>query len=180
MIRLFVGISLPPEVRRYLLSRQTGIRGGRWQRDDQLHLTLKFIGEVDETTADDIDAALSSIAAPAFPITVDGAGVFGPPTAPRMLWAGVTPKDSLIHLHDKIEAALGQIGVAPEERKFTPHITLARLSNGRAGAAGVAAFLEAYGGLKTPSFMVKEFLLYSSKMGENGSFYTVEARYPLR
>ena len=180
MIRLFVGIGLPPEVRRYLLSLQTGIRGARWQRDDQLHLTLQFIGEVEETTADDIDAALSSIAAPAFQMTAEGVGVFGPPTAPRMLWAGVTPKDSVLHLHDKIGAALVRVGVPSEEWKFTPHITLARLSNGRAGAAGLAAFLDAYGSLKTPPFMVEEYLLYSSKIHENGSFYRIEARYPLR
>lgn len=180
MIRLFVGIALPPEVRRYLLALQSGIRGARWQRDDQLHLTLKFIGEVEETTADDIDAALSAIATPVFPLAVEGAGVFGPPKAPRMLWAGVSPKDSVVHLHDKIEAALARIGMPAEERKFTPHITLARLSNGRAGAAGVAAFLAAYSGLKTPPFMVEEYLLYSSKMSENGSFYRIEARYPLR
>lgn len=179
MIRLFVALGLPDDVRRYLTSLQTGIRGARWQRDDQLHLTLKFIGEVDEGTARDLDALLADIQMPAFSIAIDGAGLFGSMEKPRILWAGISPQDQVARLHDKVDMASRRLGLGLEDRKFSPHVTLARITSGRAAAPGVATFLEAHGGLMTPAFPVREFRLYSSHVTEAGSVYRVEARYDL-
>jgi 2'-5' RNA ligase len=180
MIRLFVGLTLPADVRTHLLMARLGIRGARWQRDDQLHLTLKFIGEVSETTAHDIDAALAAIDMPRFVLAASGVGVFGDLAAPRLLWAGVAPKAEVTRLHDKVGAALLPLGLALEGRKFMPHITLARLSSGRQAASGVAQFLESFDGLASRAFAVETFVLFSSHPGHDGSVYRPEAVYALR
>ncbi|MDA5192660.1 RNA 2',3'-cyclic phosphodiesterase [Govanella unica] len=179
MIRLFVAIELPEPIRNYLLRLQTGIRAAYWQRDDQLHLTLSFIGDVDEGTARDIDTALATITMPAFTIALDGAGLFGTMFKPRILWAGIAPRDPVIRLHDKIETAIRRLGLQLDDRKFAPHATLARIRDGRAAAPGVLQFLEAHGGLISASFEVNSFALYSSKLTDQGPQYHVEARYPL-
>lgn len=180
MIRLFVGIQLPHEIRADLLRLQTGIRAAHWQSDDQLHLTLAFIGEVDGGVARDIDLALLDIQAPAFDVHFSGAGLFGTMEKPRILWANAEPRAPLIHLHEKVVTAMRRIGVTIEKRKFVPHATLARIGNGQAAASGVAQFLAAHGALSTKSFPVSEFTLFSSQLTDRGSIYRVEATYPLR
>src|SRR6185295_8481192 len=126
MIRLFVALSLPDAVADPLVMLQTGVPGARWSARKQLHLTLRFIGEVDERVAADIDDALSLISAPGFTLELAGVGEFGG-KHPRALWAGVRPNDALKHLQRKIETALLRIDLPAEERKFTPHVTLAYL-----------------------------------------------------
>ena len=112
--------------------------GARWQRRDQMHLTLRFIGEVDEARGHDIDDALATVRAPAFTLELAGVGDFGGKD-PRALWAGVRANDALIHLEKKVESALQRLGLEAEPRKFTPHVTLARLRN--APVAKVAEFI---------------------------------------
>lgn len=184
MIRLFVGLTLPGDVRAHLLTARLGIRGARWQRDDQLHLTLKFIGEVSETAAHDIDAALAAIDMPRFALAASGVGIFGDLSMPRLLWAGVAPKSEVTRLHDKVGAALLPLGLplglALDGRKFMPHITLARLSSGRQAASGVAQFLESFDGLASRAFAVETFVLFSSHPGHDGAIYRPEAVYALR
>lgn len=179
MIRLFVGVSLPVEVRDYLLGLQTGIRSARWQRDDQLHLSLKFIGEVEEPVAHDLAVALADIRMAPFALALDGAGLFGSMTAPRTLWAGVSPVDEVTRLRDKVEMAAVRIGLPVERRKFMPHVTLARMPGRRSAESGLATFFEAYGALKTPSFMVEDFALFRSQLSRDGSVYHIEEHYPL-
>jgi 2'-5' RNA ligase len=180
MIRLFVGLQLPADVRAYLTLLRLGIRGARWQRDDQLHLTLQFIGPVDGATAQDIDTALVAVDMPRFSLAVSGVGVFGDLHAPRLLWAGVTPQDEVTRLHDKVGTQLMALGLKLEVRKYVPHITLARLSGGRQGASGARQFLESFDGAASRVFEVDRFVLFSSHPGNDGSIYRVEADYLLR
>lgn len=179
MIRLFVGLPLPEDVRRYLLSLHMGVRFARWQRDDQLHLTLKFVGEVPESTARDLDENLAQIRMAPFTLSLEGAGIFGDMRRPRVLWAGVTPQGEVTRLRDKVEMAALRAGIPLEQRKYVPHVTLARFSGERQAESGLAAFLEARGDLRTPPFLVREFALFSSHLSSSGSIYRVEARYPL-
>lgn len=179
MLRLFVGIPLPEDVRRYLLSLHMGVRFARWQRDDQLHLTLRFFGELPESTAEDLHESLSQIRMEPFTLTLDGAGLFGDMTKPRILWAGVTPRTDVTRLRDKVEMAALRVGIPTEQRKFMPHVTLARFSGERQAENGIAAFLAARGDLRTPPFEVREFVLYSSHLSASGANYRIEAHYPL-
>src|SRR5215475_2786696 len=127
MLRLFVGIGFPPELKLQLSLLCSGVPGAKWVDPGNFHLTLRFIGEIGEDIAADIDNALSRLRAPRFVLQISGVGVFG--DKPRSLWAGVERSPELVGLRDKIEQALIRTGLAPEPRKFTPHVTLARLRN---------------------------------------------------
>ena len=177
MTRLFVGIELPPEVKDVLLRCESGIPGAHWQTEDQLHLTLRFIGEVDGPDATDIVNALDLIDAPGFDLEIKGVGIFGTLKRARTLWAGVVDNPALNHLQGKIESALVRTGLAPEPRKFHPHITLARLNNPE--RVRLQDFLQVHDGLAIPPFAVDHFTLFSSFMTHKGSIYTAEETYPL-
>src|SRR5690349_2293988 len=111
MFRLFVAIRPPSEIRDRLLALMGGVRGARWQTDDQLHLTLRFIGEVDRRQAEDLDAALRSVWQPAFTLTLNGLGAFDRRGEPTALWAGVAPQEPLRSLHKKIDQAIVRAGL---------------------------------------------------------------------
>lgn len=175
MYRLFVAIRPPDAIRERLLSLMGGVQQARWQSDDQLHLTLRFIGEVDRHQAEDIDAALSSVRHGAFEIALSGVGSFGS-RAKGAVWAGVTPHDELKPLHKKLDQALARVGIPPEHRAYHPHITLARLGR-QAGPAD--PFLERWAGLSSPNFPVEQICLYESRLGSQGASYTILERYPL-
>lgn len=177
MIRLFVAIAVPDDVAETLLMLEGGVPGARWQEREQLHLTLRFIGEVDGRDAQGIDDALSAIRAARFPLQLKGVGEFGG-KQPRALWAGVAPNEALMHLNRKIETALQRLGLEAESRKFTPHVTLARL---RAPPRDkVMEFLVHHALYQSAPFEASEFVLYSSHMTPHGSIYTPETTYPLR
>jgi len=155
---------------------QSGVPGARWSTREQLHLTLRFIGEADGRDANAIDEALATISAPRFTLELKGVGAFGGKN-PRALWAGVAPNEALIHLQRKIESAIQRLGFPAEERKYTPHVTLARL---RATPAGrVMDYLSDHGLYASPSFEVNEFVLFSSRLTPNGSIYVAEREYAL-
>ena len=175
-MRLFVALCLPDAVAAGLWPLQGGVPGARWQKREQLHLTLRFIGDVDGREAAAIDDALAGIAAPAFDVTLKGVGSFGGRT-PRDLWAGVVPSEPLAHLQRKIESACQRSGLAADGRKFVPHVTLARLKGAPFGAVG--AWLAHYGLYASPAFAVESFALYSSKLTSDGSLYRIEKDYPL-
>lgn len=175
-MRLFTAISLPDPVAESLLALQAGVPGARWQKREQLHLTLRFIGEVDGRDAAAIDDALATIAAPAFTLELKGVGSFGGKN-PRDLWAGAQPSEPLVHLHRKIESALQRIGLEADGRKFTPHVTLARLKGTHNGS--VMDFLTDHALYTSGSFAVDSFVLYSSKLTSDGSIYRPEKLYPL-
>ena len=176
MIRLFTAIELPEDVRGALASMQHGVPGARWIDPDSIHLTLRFIGEVDENVAHDIDSVFAGLRAPGFFLKLQGVGEFGGKT-PRALWAGVARSPALEHLAAKIESVLQRIGLPAETRKFSPHITLARLRD--APGAKVVEFIARNNLFSVPPFDVKNFVLFSSHLGGEGSRYIAERFYAL-
>ncbi|HEX8469398.1 MAG TPA: RNA 2',3'-cyclic phosphodiesterase [Allosphingosinicella sp.] len=176
MHRLFVAIRLPATVRARLLDLMGGVAGARWLPDDQLHLTLRFVGEVDRHLAEDVDAALSSVHHPSFSIALNGLGAFERRGEPVTLWAGVTPHEPLRALHKKIDQALVRVGVEPDRRAYMPHITIARLPR---GSGPVGSLVERSGGVGGPPFPVAQFCLYESRLTPEGPIYSVAGLYSL-
>lgn len=177
MHRLFVALRPPVEMRAQLLSLMGGVPGARWQSDDQLHLTLRFIGEVDAPLADDIVAALGTVDRPRPIVALQGAGSFDHKGHVHSLWAGIAPDDALRQLHERVDRALVRAGIAPEQRTFKPHITLARLGR-QAGPA--EPFLGRIAGLASRPATIDAFILFESRLGHEGASYEAIARYPLR
>lgn len=177
MIRLFVALPLPESVRLRLSLLMGGIPGARWVPTENLHLTLRFIGEVDESAADDAAAALDEIRARPFRLTLGGIGEFGHGEKMRALWIGAEREPALVHLRDKVESALVRLGQPPEGRKFVPHVTLARLR--QAPADRLAAFIQANQLLRVGPIAVERFVLYSSWRQGEAQLYRAEAEYAL-
>lgn len=176
MHRLFVAIRPPAQIRAILLSIMGGVPGARWQDDAQLHITVRFIGEMDARNADDIAAALGQIRHAAFMAAIKGVGEFDRKGRRDALWAGVAPHENLTSLHKKTDQALVRIGFPPEKRAYLPHITLARF--GRASGA-IDDFGAAHAGLSSPPFSVTHFGLFESRLGSSGAHYEMIERYPL-
>ena len=176
MHRLFVAIRPPVPSRDRLIGAMGGIVGARWQDDDQLHLTLRFIGEVDRPLAEDIAAALGGVRHPPFEIALDGLGIFDRKGRRDALWAGVAPHDALATLHRKVDQALVRAGLPPEGRAYLPHITLARFGK---AAGPIEAFAATHGGLSSAAFAVTHFGLFESTLGGEGAHYEMVERYAL-
>lgn len=177
MPRLFVAIDLPEAVVGDLAHFCCGMPGARWVAPEQLHLTLRFIGEVDGGLFREIREALNAVDGGAFDLRVKGFGYFPPRKAPRVLWAGVEPAEGVTALRNRIEKAVVRLGLEPEPRKFSPHITLARLDGTPVGK--VTQFLAGNSLYSSPTFTVSEFHLYSSVLTAKGAIHTIEASYPL-
>jgi len=178
MTRLFVGLVLPEQVRLRLQILSGGVPGAAWVRPESLHLTLRFIGEVDGGTGRDIDEALLGISAPGFDLTLAGVGFWEAKGRASALWVGIDKNPALLHLQAKIESALVRLGLEPEPRKFSPHVTLARLKE--PAMARVGMFLSAHNLFRLPHFAVENFVLFSSFLSRSGAIYTPEATYDLR
>jgi len=176
-VRLFVGLGLPPDIRMGLGTLSGGLEDTRWVKPENLHMTLRFIGETAAAAAEDLNAALADISAPAFELRLDGLGHFGKGRKLRMLWAGVEPSSALSHLQAKVEAVAVRAGFGDEARKFKPHVTIARFKRGAPKSLG--AYMEGYGGFGTAPFLVDRFTLFESRMGRGGSHYIPLSEYPL-
>ena len=176
MHRLFVAIRPPAPVRDRLIDLMEGVPGARWQDEEQLHLTLRFIGEVDAHIAGDALAALRSVSHRPFALALDGVGSFGKKGRPHSLWAGVAPHDEVAHLHRKVDQALVRAGLEPERRAYHPHITLARINR---AAGPLDGFLSRHAGLSGPAFDATHFGLYESHMGQGGSTYELVERFAM-
>lgn len=176
MHRLFVGIDPPDSVKIQLLDLMGGVAGARWQSEAQLHLTLRFIGEVDRHQANDIAAALESLHHPRFELHLAGAGAFDRRGHVNALWAGVAPHQPVHTLHKKVDQAVARAGVAADHRAYLPHITLARFGR---DAGALDGFMDRHGGLSSAAFAVDDFCLYESQLTRDGSVYTIVERYPL-
>ena len=177
MLRIFAGIALPENLREQLAGLRAGLQDARWVEPQDYHVTLKFIGEVDEGMAEDLDAALSAVRAAPPNVAIEGVGCFESRNKVRAVWAGVAPDDPLSALRDRIEMAVAQAGGPAETRKFKPHVTLARLK--RAPLAGVQPYLQAHDGLRLTPFTPPSFQLFRSHLGKKGAHYEVIADYPL-
>jgi 2'-5' RNA ligase len=175
-LRLFIAAPIPEEIADRLLTLESDMPGAAWRRREQFHLTLRFIGEVDESLAREIDSALGQIVAAPFEIALAGAGSFGG-KEPSALWAGVDAPADLARLAASCESAVRRAGLAPEGRKFKPHVTLAYLHG--TTDSEVARFLAATGAFRTEPFWIDHFCMYSSRATRSGSVYVEEAVYPL-
>lgn len=176
-LRLFVGLELPDDLRRHLAQLQSGLANAKWVAPENFHLTLRFIGNVPEDQYEPIALALGAIDAAAFSLTLKGLGHFGN-KLPRALWADVITCPALIHLAEKVEIALQRAGLTPEQRKFTPHVTLARFKKSSPGKIG--DYLSAQGDFTHPPITINHFTLYSGVLGHSGPTYRIEHQYPLK
>ena len=176
-MRLFVALDLPQAGKEQLALLCCGLPGARWEQTAQLHLTLRFIGEADGGMRQKIDAALAAVRCQPFSLQLKGFGFFPPRQEPQVLWAGLEKSEPLLHLHRQIEAALKRVGVEPEGRKFSPHVTLARLRG--TPSSNVDGWLAQHSLLAAPSFLVSSFRLYRSVLAPEGAKHFVEAEYPL-
>jgi len=177
MIRLFVALAIPDATARALANLAEGIPGARWSSTEQLHLTLRFAGEIDEAAAGDFDEALANLTAPAVDVTLAGVGAFGEARSLNAVWAGVEANPDLTRLHRACETAARRSGLKPERRRWVPHVTLAYLRG--ASEAKVAAWIQHFNLLRLPPFRADRFHLYSSWLGQGGSAYRIERTYPL-
>lgn len=177
MMRLFVAIPLPEDIRDQLAQMGGGLNNARWVDPDNMHLTLRFLGKIDGREAADLDAALATIRVPAFEMELAGLGTFETGKKITALWVGVEAPEELERLQGKVESAAQRAGQPPEGRKFRPHVTLARFK----GAPGpkLGGFLRAFSLFRSEPIFVDRFVLYSSKLTEKGPIYREEAVYPL-
>ena len=176
-MRLFVAIPIPERIKDTLTAMCGGVDGARWRERAQLHLTLRFLGEIDGAMARDIDDVLSQITMPPFDLVLRRTGFFNERQLARVLWAGVEDDSALRKLYGKIQHGLGVIGIEAEHRRYHPHVTLARLNGISAlEAEGYAARYSEYA---SPPFTVDRFCLYSSHRARDGAIHTLEADYVL-
>lgn len=177
MIRLFCAISIPDEGAQSLAKAQTGLREARWRTAEQLHITLRFFGDVDERRAEDIASALEAAAGPPFHLSLSGVGHFGEGERIHAIWAGVEASHELNRLAARCESAARRAGCEADTRNYLPHVTLAYLK--RPQPEAVAEWIAQNNLLKTESFRVERFGLYSSWPSEGGSRYEMERFYRL-
>ena len=175
--RLFVAIRPPEDIRDALIDLMDGVDNARWQDEDQLHLTLRYAGEVDAHRADDLAEALSRLKVEPFELAINGVGVFEKKGVVHTLWAGIVPSEPLLRLERKVERACTSVGIAPETRKFSPHVTLARLN---ASCGPSAPFLARHAGLSLGPWRVDDYILYESHLRPQGSLYEPVVTYPCR
>lgn len=165
MHRLFVALPLPEEIGDLLLDVMDGPERLRWAHAEQLHLTLRFIGEVDGDTAEDVAAALSSLRFQPFDLTLRGVGQFHHRRS-GALWAGVDPREPVAALAARVDRAVCSAGLASEGRAFVPHVTLARWSG---PAPDLQPWLLRHGALASPTWTVDAFTLFESHLGRHGA-----------
>lgn len=177
MPRLFVALEIPPDIALSLSLLRGGLHGARWIDVEKYHLTLRFIGDVDARTADELLYALDRVEAPKFDLMLEGMGAFGS-KKPRSIWAGTNQPKELFELQSNIERQCQKVGLPPESRRFTPHITLARLK--WANQFDVGDYLGARGNFRTLPFIVENFVVMSSRNAVGGGPYVIEETYPLR
>jgi 2'-5' RNA ligase len=177
MLRLFVGIGFPPELKLQLSSLCSGVPGAKWVDPGNFHLTLRFIGEIGEDVGADIDDMLSRLRARRFTLQIAGTGVFSGGDKPRSLWAGVERTPELMALRDKVEHAMIRAGLSPEPRRFAPHVTLARLRD--PSLDQLQAFLVTHARFRADPFPVNTFSLIASFQTKSGSVYEDQADYAL-
>jgi len=175
MPRLFTGIEIPPEIVAALSIQRGGLPGARWIDPENYHLTLRFIGDIDDVTAREVASVLGRVKRGPFDLHMEGLSSFGG-RKPRAVVANVTPAPALMEAQAEQERLFQRIGLAPEGRKYIPHVTLARLR--ASSSRDVAEYLAARGLFRTAAFPVTRFVLFSSRDSVGGGPYVVEAAYP--
>lgn len=177
MPRLFTAIEIPPEIALSLSMLRGGLPGGRWIDPENYHITLRFIGDIDGRTADEVAGALARIERRPLRLRLRGLDAFGG-NKPHAIYAGVEPDPGLSELQAEQERLLQRIGLKAEGRRYVPHVTLARLRNAR--PADIASYLSLRGDFATERFAVDRFVLFSSRASVGGGPYIAEEHFPLR
>lgn len=176
MPRLFTGVEIPADVAQALSMLRGGLPGARWIDPENYHLTLRFIGDVDDTVAHEVASLLGRVKRSGFELHLEGVISFGG-RKPRAVVATVAPVPQLLEVQAEQERLMQRIGLEPEGRKYIPHVTLARLRD--SSSRDVANYLATRGLFRTPPFKVSRFVLFSSRNSVGGGPYVVEASYPL-
>ena len=176
MPRLFTGLEIPADLGQSLSLLRGGLPGARWIDPENYHITLRFIGDIDDRLAGDIASLLDGVRRRSFEVRFGGLTVFGG-RKPRAIVVGVEPIQPLVELQAELERLMQRLGLEPEGRKFTPHVTLARLRD--VSSRDVAEYLSTRGPLFGASFKVSRFVLFSARASVGGGPYVVEADYPL-
>lgn len=175
MIRLFTALEIPDEVAEKLAALQRGLDGACWIERPDLHITLRFAGDIPNDVADDFAVALDEIPVEPFEIELEGLGEFGG-KRPHTLYVGVKPSEPLAVLQARHESAARRAGLKPETRNYTPHVTIARMS--RVETSAVYDFISAHSPFAAPAFTVSHFTLFSARSSIGGGPYVAEHRYP--
>jgi len=176
MARLFFGLELPSDIKERLLNVRAKVPGAKWQSAEQLHITLLFLGRVEEDRLEAVIGSAREIRLIPFELEVSGLGCFGQPRRPRNLWAGVQPGAPVAAIHEALGQRMENLGFEAERRSFLPHITLARFKRQPGSVEGLLA---EQGASVFGRFAVTEFALFESKPGPAGSVYRVIERFPL-
>jgi 2'-5' RNA ligase len=176
-MRLFVALDLPHATRQRLSDLAIGVPGARWVPPENYHITLRFIGEAPRHLAEELDLGLAALRGRAFELTLAGVGTAEKAGRVSALRVGVERNQALDHLQAKVETALQRAGLPPERRRFTPHVTLARLDN--AAEPRLAAWVQAHNLFRSDPVPVSHFTLFSSRLGKEQSVYTAEVEYAL-
>jgi 2'-5' RNA ligase len=177
MPRLFTGLEIPAEIGLRLSAFRGGLPGARWIDPENYHITLRFIGDIDDGTARDVYSVLGDGRRRSpLTVTIDGLDTFGG-SRPRTVLARAAPTSDLSDLQSEQERLVRRVGLPPETRKFTPHVTLARLRD--SSPIDVAGYIATRGHFPRLAFTARRFVLYSSRKSVGGGPYVVEAAYPL-
>jgi RNA 2',3'-cyclic 3'-phosphodiesterase len=176
-MRLFVALDLPWEVKEELSGLSCNIPGARWVPTDNFHLTLRFIGEADRLQAEEIDLALATLRGRSFAFSLSGLGWFEKAGRVSSLWVGVERNPELGRLQAKVETALARVGLAPDRRRYTPHVTLARMD--MPVTPRLSGFVQAHNLYRSAPIRADNVVLFSSFLGKDQPTYTPEAEYAL-
>ncbi len=176
MPRLFTALEVPADIATQLSLLRGGLPGARWIDAENYHVTLRFLGDVDERTANEAAQLLDGIAREPLQVSIGELDAFGG-DRPRSLIAKIKPNPELLELQAEHERSVRRVGLAPESRKYTPHVTLARLRDVTPRA--VADWLAMRGGAPRLDFEAKRFVLYSSRASTGGGPYVLEESFPL-
>ena len=177
MLRLFAGLAVPWDLAVRMEPLMKGLPGARFVDEDNLHLTLRFIGEVTHDDAEEIAHEISRIDHPLITLACQGLGTFGESHLAHSLWVDLKPNDSLAALQKKVDGAVVRAGQPREGRKFKPHITIARTRGVHADR--LHSYLERHAGFRAPPVTIDHITLFSSVLHKDGSIYTPEVDFPL-
>lgn len=178
-MRLFVAVDLPDNVKKQVENLCSGLRGVRWVKPEQMHLTMRFIGEVNNEQYQRIKTALGQIQFSPFELGLHGVGQFSLKKTPRVIWVGLTESPALADLARQVEKTVVALGFPPEDKPFSPHITLARIKL-PPSINDLEHFYSKNAAFQTETFSINEFILYSSTLTPAGSIYKKEAVYEAR
>ena len=178
-MRLFVALDLTSQMRTRLSFLTGGLPGVRWVPPENLHLTLRFIGELPNWRAEEVDHALAGVGMPGFQVTLAGVGVFAKGGRVTSLYVGVERSAALERLQAKVERSLQGAGLEAERRRFVPHVTLARMGGAEVLESKVAGWVQGHNLFQSTPMMVEHFSLFSSRLGKEQAVYCPEVEYEL-